>query len=148
MWQPSLEDDLGGYLGVEFVPALRALIDTLIPPDEFPGGWDSGVGGYFALGFGRQLAAHIDLYKNCLGALDAESKALHGQPFDALDLAARTALLEQLERETDQGGWSVSPRHFVRIAAEHAAEGYYADPGNGGNTDGISWKMIGFEVTG
>lgn len=144
MWQSSLEDNLG----VEFVLTLCALIDTLIPPDEFPGGWDSGVGGYFALGFGRQLAAHLDLYKSCLCALDAASKALHGQPFAALDLAARTALLEQLERENAPDGWSVSPRHFVRVAAEHAAEGYYADPGNGGNTDGICWKMIGFEVTG
>ena len=23
-------------------------------------------------------------------------------------------------------------------------EGYYADPGNGGNRDGIAWQMIGF----
>jgi hypothetical protein len=31
---------------------------------------------------------------------------------------------------------------------EHSAEGFYSDPGNGGNRDNIAWKMIGFEVTG
>ena len=30
----------------------------------------------------------------------------------------------------------------------HAIEGYYSDPGNGGNHDSISWQMIGYRVTG
>ena len=27
----------------------------------------------------------------------------------------------------------------------HAAEGYYADPGQGGNRNRVSWRMIGFQ---
>lgn len=148
MWQSSLEDELAGYLGVELVPTLSALIDTLIPPDEFPGGWDSGVGGYFALGFGRQFASHVDLYNTCLAALDTDAQVRQGKPFAELDLPARTRFLQELEQEGIRDGWPESPRQFVRTAAEHAAEGYYSDPGNGGNANGISWKMIGFEVKG
>jgi hypothetical protein len=28
---------------------------------------------------------------------------------------------------------------------ELAHEGYYADPGNGGNRDAVSWRMIGYD---
>jgi hypothetical protein len=27
-------------------------------------------------------------------------------------------------------------------------EGFYGDPGNGGNRNAVSWHMIGFEVRG
>jgi hypothetical protein len=34
------------------------------------------------------------------------------------------------------------------MLAEHCAEGFYSDPGNGGNHSESAWKMIGFEVRG
>ena len=40
------------------------------------------------------------------------------------------------------------PATFLGIAAEHAAEGFYSDPGNGGNIGSVSWAMVGFRVTG
>ena len=40
------------------------------------------------------------------------------------------------------------PVAFFQTAVEHAMEGFYSDPGNGGNHDGVSWRMIGFEVRG
>ncbi len=42
--------------------------------------------------------------------------------------------------------WPVDPAAFFRNAVAHAAEGYYGDPANGGNRDGVAWRMIGFEV--
>ena len=34
---------------------LRAMVDRLIPPDDFPGGWEAGVGDYLA----RQLSGDL-----------------------------------------------------------------------------------------
>ena len=34
---------------------------------------------------------------------------------------------------------------FARLV-ELAHEGFYADPGNGGNRDAVSWRMIGYET--
>ena len=34
------------------------------------------------------------------------------------------------------------------MIVEHCAEGFYSNPENGGNKDGIAWEMIGFEVRG
>ena len=34
------------------------------------------------------------------------------------------------------------------MMVEHVLEGFYADPGNGGNRDAVSWKMIGYRAEG
>lgn len=134
--------------GAPGVSALRALVDTLIPPDDYPGGWDCGVGDYLERGFTAQLAPHVPLYLACLAALDAEARGHEDRSFAELGLPERTRLLQLLEKDGGAAEWPIAPVRFIRIAAEHAAEGFYADPANGGNKNEISWKMIGFEVVG
>jgi hypothetical protein len=56
-------------------------------------------------------------------------------------------LLEQVERGAVATQWPIDPAGFFQGAAAHAAEGFYGDPGNGGNHGEISWQMIGFTVT-
>ena len=71
-----------------------------------------------------------------------------GGAFAGLAPDAQDDLLRRVESGDVVTDWPVDPAEFFRAAAEHAAEGYYSDPGNGGNRDGVSWRMIGFEVTG
>jgi hypothetical protein len=127
---------------------LRAFVDRLIPADDYPGGWDAGVGDYLDRQFAGDLSHALDTYRAGLDALDAESAATVGARFCEIDLAAQDELLRRVEVGDVATDWSVDPAAFFRDAAEHAAEGYYGDPGNGGNRDGVSWRMIGFEVTG
>ena len=127
---------------------LRALVDRLIPPDDFPGGWEAGVGDYLA----RQLTGDLQLllsqYRAGLDALDAEAQAVAGARFAALGAEAQDSLLSQVEAGAVVTPWPVDPAVFFRHAMEHAAEGYYGDPGNGGNHGAVAWRMIGFEVRG
>jgi hypothetical protein len=127
---------------------LRALIDRLIPADDFPGGWDAGVGDYLDRQFAGDLSDLLDVYRAGLDALEVEARATAGVSFAALAPAAQDELLRRVESGEVVTDWSVDPADFFRTAAEHAAEGYYGDPANGGNRDGVSWRMIGFEVTG
>lgn len=127
---------------------LRALVDRLIPADDFPSGWEAGVGGYLERQFAGDLSHLLDTYRGGLDALDAEARATDGIGFDALAPAAQDELLRRVEAGDVAADWSVDPAAFFRAAVEHAAEGYYGDPGNGGNRDEVSWRMIGFEVTG
>ena len=127
---------------------LRALVDRLIPADEFPGGWDAGVGDYLDRQFAGDLSESVDLYRSGLDALEVEARATAGVGFVALAPAAQDDLLRQVEAGDVATDWPVDPADFFRAAAEHAAEGFYGDPGNGGNRDAVSWRMIGFEVTG
>ena len=127
---------------------LRALVDRLIPADDFPGGWDAGVGDYLDRQFVGDLSESVNLYRSGLDALEVEACTTAGVGFVALAPAAQDDLLRRVEVGDVATDWPVDPAEFFRAAAEHAAEGFYGDPGNGGNRDGVSWRMIGFEVTG
>ena len=127
---------------------LRALVDRIIPPDDFPGGWDAGVGDYLARQFERDLRELTDIYRAGLDALEAEAYAAHGAGFATLGLANQDAMLRRVEAGDLTTAWATDPVAFFRAACIHANEGFYSDPGNGGNCDAIAWRMIGFEVRG
>ncbi|MDQ2996566.1 MAG: gluconate 2-dehydrogenase subunit 3 family protein [Chloroflexota bacterium] len=127
---------------------LHALVDRIIPADDFPSGWQAGVGDYLAGQFERDLRPQLERYRAGLDALDAEAQANNGARFAELDAAAQDALLRRVEAGTVATSWPINPAAFFQAAIEHAMEGFYSDPGNGGNRDGVSWRMIGFEVHG
>jgi gluconate 2-dehydrogenase gamma chain len=54
-------------------------------------------------------------------------------------------ILSRLEAGQVMLLWPVDPTGFFHMVIEHVMEGYYSDPGNGGNRDLIAWRMIGFE---
>lgn len=114
--------------------ALRTLANCIVPADDYPNGWDAGVGEYLA----RLLTQEPPLlfaYRTGLDAINAEAP-----DFCALPLDTQNALLLRLEMDAQRGA-------FFRLLVTHVMEGFYADPGNGGNRDGIAWQMIGYKVT-
>ena len=106
---------------------LRAALDAIIPRDEDPSATDLGVDHYVL----HQLGADR---RDQVAGIAAGLAALGAQNFAALTPAAQTTALKAVEREL----W------FINLA-ELAAEGYYADPENGGNAGGASWAMIGYQ---
>ena len=127
---------------------LRALVDRIIPADDFPSGWQAGVGDYLAGQFKRDLRPQLDRYRAGLDALDAEALDSSGRHFAEQDAVDQDALLQRVEAGTVATAWPIDPAAFFQAAVEHAMESFYSDPGNGGNHDGVAWRMIGFEVRG
>ena len=119
-------------------------MDRIIPPDEFPGAWDAGVGDYLARQFERDLRSQVEAYQLGLAALEAEAMAVRGTGFAVLDAAAQDGLLSRMEKGEVIAVWPVNPATFFQTVVTHVMEGYYSDPGNGGNRDGVAWQMIGF----
>ncbi|RCK68879.1 hypothetical protein DT076_13195 [Desertihabitans brevis] len=106
--------------------ALRAAVDRIIPADEWPGGWDGGVGDYLAapgpdLDWARPL-------------LDSLADRLEEAGFVDLDDAARDGLLLAWERDPDVAGELAALRRVCW-------EGYYAAR-HGARPAGL--EMIGF----
>jgi len=127
---------------------LHAAIDRIIPEDEFPGGVEAGVCDYLLRQLRADLAHLRPDYPRFLAALDDEARAAHDTSFAALADAQQDALLTRVEQGDVRADWPLDPAGFFAQFAEHCAEGFYSDPGNGGNRDGVSWRMIGFEVNG
>ena len=116
---------------------LQSAVDRIIPADDYPSGWEAGVGDYLA----RLLICEPQfeaVYENGMDALEAEAQAAFGMAFTTLTPDSQDALLTRLEAQS---------KPFFRLLVEQAMEGFYADPGNGGNKDGRSWEMIGYKVT-
>ena len=126
---------------------LQALVETIFPEDDYPGGWEAGVGDYLLGQLESDLANCLSMYHEWLDALEIEAEQVFRRSFACLDLEARTALLEAIEQGDIMSDWRFDQAWFFATIVEHCTEGFYADPGNGANRDGIAWAMVGFEVT-
>lgn len=103
---------------------LLAVVALVIPKDQDGGALELGVPTY--------LERHFAAYP-----LDAElvAKGLGELPekFPELSSGTKEALLRSHESKT-----------WFRFLVELVAEGFYADPDNGGNIGAQSWKMVGY----
>lgn len=124
---------------------LRAAVDRIIPPDDYPGAWQAGVSDYLARQFAGDLAPVLDVYRAGLRALDAEASARFGQGFAQLTPAQQDEVLRRVEAGELLTTWQVSPTRFFDLLVNTTAEGFYSDPAQGGNRDNVSWLMTGFE---
>ncbi len=139
-------DSLTTDLNRTQISVLRAAADRIIPADDFPGAWAAGVGDYFAQLLTRE-PQFLFTYRQGLDALKAETQAVSGRAFAEMEPDAQDALLARVESGEVQAEWPLDPEAFFRLLVAQTMEGFYADPGNGGNRDGIAWEMIGFRVT-
>jgi choline dehydrogenase-like flavoprotein len=105
---------------------LAAVVDRVVPADRDPGGTGFGADRYILGQFEGQLAAEAAPIVAGLDGLGAGFVAATPDEQDAA-LAA------------------VSGEAWFRRLCELVQEGVYADPGNGGNADAASWRMIGYE---
>ena len=115
---------------------LRAVVDCLIPPDDFPGAYDAGVCDYLTRLLQTDLAEQAEFFRAGIDAIDAEAIARFDKPFAALSVNEQNSTLVAIE--------SGAPR-FFEMLVNTTAEGYYSEPQQGGNRGAISWLMTGFE---
>ncbi len=126
---------------------LRAVLNRLIPPDDYPGAWESGVGDYLARQFEGDLSSVFEDYCTGLAALDAESVARFQQSFSKLAEQDQDRLLGLIEAGEVITTWAVAPRFFFKLLMNTTAEGFYSEPEQGGNRNAASWHMTGFADT-
>jgi hypothetical protein len=112
---------------------LALVVDRLVPADADAGALAAGTDRYVArvlaedgAGLGAAVAAG-------LRRVDELARTGHGAGFADLPPEARDAVLQHVEGEA-----------WFAALADLAAEGFYADPGNGGNDGAVSWRMIGY----
>jgi hypothetical protein len=128
------------------VATLRAMLDCIIPPDDFPGAVDAGVDEYVLRLANLNLIPNFQWFCECLDKVNDLSISAYAKSLVAVSFAESEALLKRMEAgEFDQAGPENLSDWFWQLC-ELAAEGYYADPGNGGNRNFAAWRMVGFRV--
>jgi len=123
---------------------LRAAVDRIIPPDDYPSAWQAGVGDYLARQFEGDLLPVLGDYCAGLTALEAESINRFQQSFALISDEQRDTLLEHVEAGQVDTTWEVTPSVFFILLVRTTAEGFYSNPEQGGNRNGVSWVMTGF----
>ncbi len=112
---------------------LIAVIDRIIPADDFPSASQAGVMNYLARQFVGDAQQWAEPIETGLESLDAQARQKSACGFAELPAEKQDELLASIESE----------RFFEELVAL-TSEGFYADTGNGGNFGEISWKMIGY----
>lgn len=130
--------------------ALRALLDRLIPADDFPGAVEAGTEYYILRQLAGDCAAEAPVLAAGLSQLDAEAAALDGREgggtFATLVVEQQGSLLRDLEAGKAATAWpnEIGCATFFNRLVDLAHEGFYADPGNAGNRGAVSWAMLGY----
>jgi gluconate 2-dehydrogenase gamma chain len=125
---------------------LSAVLDRLIPPDDVPGAVATGGVEYVERIFRKELAPELTVFRDALRALDAAavSKGV-AAGFAALAPEVQDDWLARMERgELNALAPLLTPTFFERLL-NLAAEGFYADPAQGGNQGAVSWQMMGYD---
>jgi gluconate 2-dehydrogenase gamma chain len=122
---------------------VEAIAEQIVPSDEFPGGKKAGVLFYMD----RVLAGHFghfyrEQYERGLNMVEDASRQMFGHSFVSVQSDQQISILKALE--SGEAAGQPGREFFARIL-QHTMEGYYGDPEHGGNRNGASWKMIGFE---
>jgi len=124
---------------------IRAVVDCLIPPDDFPGAYEAGVCNYLERLLQTDLAEHADFFRAGIDAIDTEALARYNTRFEALTPDQQISVLAGIESGAVKTSWPVAPSRFFEMLVNTTAEGYYSDPKQGGNRGCASWVMTGFE---
>ena len=124
---------------------LRAVVDCLIPADEFPGAYDAGVCNYVERLLQTDLIEQAEFFRLGLDAIEAEALARFEKPFANLSPSDQIATLAAIESGAVKTFWPISPSRFFEMLVNTTVEGYYSEPEQGGNRNAISWVMTGFE---
>lgn len=124
---------------------LRAVVDCLIPADDFPGAYDAGVCDYLEHLLQTDLADQAEFFRTGIDAIEAEALVRFDRPFANLSSAEQISMLAAIAAGYSESSWPIPPERFFEMLVNTTAEGYYSEPQQGGNRGAISWLMTGFE---
>ena len=124
---------------------LRAVVDCLIPADDFPGAYEAGVCEYLRRLFETDLRNEAEFFATGLENIEREARARFGELFASLTPEQQTITLESIQHGDVLSAWEISPQRFFEMLVCTTAEGFYSEPDQGGNRGAVSWTMTGFE---
>jgi gluconate 2-dehydrogenase gamma chain len=135
------------FLNEGEITLLDAVVEQLIPTDDFPGGRWANVSNFIDKQLDTYYRKHQTAYREGLAALQETVVRMEGKEFEELSYADQTAILEKMEAGEFTGDyWKNHPAaNFFDMVRQHSLQGYYGSPAHGGNRDYVSYRMMGLD---
>jgi gluconate 2-dehydrogenase gamma chain len=135
------------YLDEEEITLLDAIVEQIIPTDDFPGGKWANVSNFIDKQLNTYYRKHKLAYREGLAAFEKTIIQMKGKKFEELPFAEQTAMLEKMEAGEFSGDYwkNHSPAHFFDMVRQHSLQGFYGSPAHGGNRGYISYHMLGLD---
>ena len=135
------------YLNEEEITLLDAIVEQIIPTDDFPGGKWANVSNFIDKQLDTYYRKHQLAYREGLAAFDKTVIHEKGKKFEELSSAEQTAILEKMEEGEFPGDYWMDhpPANFFNMVREHSLQGFYGSPVHGGNREYISYRMLGLD---
>jgi gluconate 2-dehydrogenase gamma chain len=135
------------YLEEKEVSLLDAIVEQIIPTDDFPGGKWANVTNFIDKQLNSYYKRHRTAYREGLSAFEKTVLQMKARKFEALPFEDQTAVLQQMEAGDFPGDYwkENSPAGFFDMVRQHALQGFYGSPLHGGNREYISYRMLGLD---
>jgi gluconate 2-dehydrogenase gamma chain len=135
------------YLHEEEICLLDAIVEQIIPTDNFPGGKWANVSNFIDKQLYTYYSKHQPEYRNGLAALENTVIQLKSKKFEELAFNEQTSILEKMEAGEFPGEYwkDHSPSGFFNMIRLHSLQGFYGSPVHGGNREYISYRMLGLD---
>ncbi len=126
---------------------MDALADQIIPPDEWPGGRESGVTNFIDKQLAGPYIRFQKKYRKGLAAIQESCESLYHRKFEEIDQNIQTSFLEMMESGGLSGAtWTDGfDKEFFDLFRDHSMQSYYGSPRHGGNKNNMSYKMLGLD---
>lgn len=123
---------------------LDALVEQIIPTDEWPGARDAGVTNYIDQQLAGFLSDLLPQYQISLEKIQQSCKKRFSVNFEELGWDAQTRYLEKMETgKSDPEVWDQDEdKNFFQTLVRHTMQGFYGGARHGGNKKFISYKML------
>lgn len=135
------------YLNEEEITLLDAIVEQIIPTDDFPGGKWANVSNFIDKQLSTYYTVHRSAYREGLAAFEKTVIQIKGKKFEELPFGEQTVILEKLEAGEFSGDyWRNHPSSdFFDMVRQHSLQGFYGSPVHGGNRGYISYHMLGLD---
>jgi gluconate 2-dehydrogenase gamma chain len=135
------------YLNEEEITLLDAIVEQIIPTDDFPGGKWANVSNFIDKQLDSYYRHHQAAYREGLSAFENTVIQMKNKQFEELPFEEQTLILEKMEAGEFSGDyWKDHPSaEFFDLVRQHSLQGFYGSPVHGGNREYISYKMLGLD---
>ncbi|MFN8255054.1 MAG: gluconate 2-dehydrogenase subunit 3 family protein [Bacteroidales bacterium] len=123
---------------------MNALADQIIPPDEWPGGNESGATNFIDKQLNGPYKRFKNKYRLGLASIKTTCEKIYHKSFENLEWEEQTLFLETMEAGKLEGDcWKNGfDREFFSLFRDHIMQSYYGSKRHGGNKNNMSYKML------